>query len=205
MKKIHFNNHYGLTEAVLTRRKTMTRRMATALNHSVLIYLSDWGMDDRGRAMLTAEYADGHTQDIYPEYQPGEEVAVAQSYRSIEKEITEQGLPLNMKDEFLKCPGANNKLFVRADLMLHRIRITDIRVEHLQDISDEDCLKEGIYEDAEEHGGLYTTPFYDFVGNKKDGFYEPRLAFTALIDRISGRGTWKKNPWVWVYTFELMN
>lgn len=37
--------------------------------------------------------------------------------------------------------GWDNKMFVRAEHMPHRIRITDIRVERLQDISDEDCLR----------------------------------------------------------------
>ena len=32
----------------------------------------------------------------------------------------------------------------------------------------------------------------------------PREAFAALIDRISGKGTWQRNPWVYVYTFELL-
>ena len=30
-------------------------------------------------------------------------------------------------------------------------------------------------------------------------------AFAALIDKVSGKGTWKSNPWVFVYEFELMN
>ena len=95
-------------------------------------------------------------------------------------------------------------MFVRADFMPHRIHTTDLWFERLQDISDEDCLREGIFEDAEEHGGLYTTPFYDFVGNDGDGFTNPREAFAVLIDRICGRGTWKSNPWVVAYEFELI-
>lgn len=31
-----------------------------------------------------------------------------------------------------------------------------------------------------------------------------REAFAALIDKVSGRGTWASNPWVVVYEFELM-
>ena len=32
--------------------------------------------------------------------------------------------------------------------------------------------------------------------------YTPREAFASLIDKVSGRGTWKSNPWVFVYEFE---
>lgn len=32
----------------------------------------------------------------------------------------------------------------------------------------------------------------------------PREAFAALIDKVSGRGTWASNPWVVAYEFELV-
>ena len=35
-------------------------------------------------------------------------------------------------------------------------------------------------------------------------FDTPREAFAVLIDKVSGRGTWKSNPWVVVYEFELV-
>jgi hypothetical protein len=35
-------------------------------------------------------------------------------------------------------------------------------------------------------------------------FDNPRKAFASLIDKISGKGTWDKNPWIWVYYFELV-
>lgn len=33
---------------------------------------------------------------------------------------------------------------------------------------------------------------------------KPREAYAALIDRISGKGTWESNPYVFVYDFELV-
>ena len=41
-------------------------------------------------------------------------------------------------------------------------------------------------------------------GNKDNGFDTPREAFAALIDKVSGKGTWESNPYVWAYEFELM-
>jgi len=163
------------------------------------------GADAKGRQVwLGFDNKGNFIAQLVSHYAIGEEIAVAQSYKSIVEQDPDNDYGNYYVKQFRYAPGWTNKMFVRADLMPHRIRITDIRMERLQDISDEDCLKEGIYEDAEEHGGLYTTPFYNFVGNKDDGFHEPRAAFAALIDKVSGRGTWERNPWVLVYEFELV-
>ena len=194
MKKISFSERYGLQQAVLNGTKTMTRRIVPI----GLYNQTDWKAVEEGDYEAVVDgNGDYHDIRCCGRYCIGEEVAVAQRY---EEAIHPCDWVNNMLYE--DDPGWKNKMFVRADLMPHRIRFTNIRVERLQDISDEDCLCEGIYEDAEEHGGFYTTPFYDFVGNKKDGFDSPREAFAALIDCISGRGTWQRNPWVFVYSFE---
>lgn len=197
MKKIMFSTEYGLQQGVIARTKTMTRRVDKKLNHPLVTDISEWGIDDKGKCYLTITYSTGLTEDVYPAYQIGEEIAIAQPYKDIC--LTDPIFFEGMRRE----AGWKNKMFVAAEYMPHRIRITDIKVEHLQDISDEDCLREGIFEDAEEHGGLYTTPFYDFVGNDGDGFATPREAFAALIDRVNGRGTWQDNPWVVAYTMDL--
>ena len=186
MKKIMFNDKYGLTDAVLNGAKTMTRRIISG-----------------GCEGIEGFYL------LHSAYKVGEVVAVAQNYQDAINEFNRCGdkagwakLIANAENG---CAGYRNKMFVRADLMPHRIRITDIKVERLQDISDEDIMQEGIFEDLDEHGGLYTTPFYDFYGNLEDGFYEPREAFAALIDKVIGKGTWDSNPVVYVYAFELID
>lgn len=122
-------------------------------------------------------------------YQIGEVVAIAQSYKSIGYDIASLGIH----------PGWNNKLYVCADFMPRQIRITDIRVERLQDISDEDCLKEGIVRcdntDCVKH---YC------IRDCGDCASSPKEVFSALIDKVSGKGTWDSNPWVFVYDFELV-
>ena len=92
-------------------------------------------------------------------------------------------------------------MFVRADLMPHRIRITDIKVERLQDISEEDCLREGVEKWMD---GYIVTGIMENRGRNNVCFDTPREAFAALIDSISGKGTWNSNPWVFAYTFELV-
>ena len=95
-------------------------------------------------------------------------------------------------------------MFTKAYLMPHHIEITGIKVERLQDISDEDCLKEGIYEDSGDDK-FPPSIFYEFEGNKDDGFDIPREAFAALIDKVSGKGTWDSNPYVFCYEFVLVD
>lgn len=102
---------------------------------------------------------------------------------------------------WIGVPSFENKMFVKAEFMLHQIRITGIRIQRLQDISDEDCLKEGIKKSWwMDSSGKYLYGF----GENEDKWESPREAYAALIDRISGKGTWEKNPWVFVYDFEIV-
>lgn len=204
MKKIMFNDKYGMEEAVLEKLKEITRRdgSKTVLQYEIGF---DIRHDKNGKRESLIEYALRKCP-----YKVGDVVAIAQAYKVLDYTFhnfaTNPSRSCGIRKEYAeKQKGWSNKMFVEAKFMPHHIYITDIKVERLQDISDEDCMKEGIYEDAEEHGGLYTTPFYDFYGNEENGFYEPREAFAALIDKVCGKGTWNKNPWVFAYSFELID
>ena len=100
-------------------------------------------------------------------------------------------------------------MFVRPDLMPHHIRMTDVRVERLQDISDECCLKEGVVKDTcKTYFNGYTVKFsLDQYNNilSSEWFRTSREAFAHLIDKVSGKGTWERNPYVFVYDFERMD
>ena len=212
MKKIMFNDKYGLTEAVLAYIKTQTRRILnpTMLFKRLETYegwtkqsIADW-KESCKRRLYKAEgeelkemldYALEHSP-----YKVGEKVAIAQRY--IDHVNNDEFYRLcgihGMSLECIKYEkGCENKMFVKADLMPHRIRITNVRVEHLQDISAEDCLKEGIKRKNER----YCVENYNGVC-----FYtnDPILAFRCLIDKTCEKGTWDSNPWVFVYDFELI-
>lgn len=188
MKKINFNDRYGLTDAVIEGRKIMTRR---------LIPDEFFGLtwDTRGNTLVYEnEYGDfidvRHSK--YTRYKLGEVVAVSQCYNDVVQEFTDLAF----------VPGSTNKMFVRADLMPHQIRIIGIRCERLRDISDEECIKEGVYAGSQ----ALEYPYY-FIDTKQFlicDYKSPREAFAALIDKVSGRGTWDRNPWVVVYEFELV-
>ena len=196
MKKIMFNDRYGLTRAVLDGRKTMTRRLINLCEND----LHFMKISDRGEYLFCSKTAlDG----AFPRYKVGEILAVAQSYHALNK--AGYVAPEWLEHTCESSDGYENKMFVRADLMPHRIKITNIKVERLQDISNEDCLKEGIKEKSR-FPHKKSCPFY-FDGGKHgwDNSYKtPRQAFAALIDKICGRGTWNINPYVFVYEFELL-
>lgn len=189
MKKMMFNDKYGLTKAVLEGRKTMTRRIAKA-----------WTRPD------------GTLSGYYPsKFKVGEVVAVAQSYKDagVDASVEQEG---SFQPTVGDSAGWNNKMFVQSWLMPNRIRITSVRVERLQDISDEDCLREGIYShtvELDEIPGVHPRTDYSYqakIGSNipRWWFPTPKQAFAALIDKVSGKGTWASNPWVFVYEFELV-
>ena len=225
MKKIMFNDKFGLTEAVLSGRKTQTRRIITCPKTFKGEWVAGFHVYKRQSDGAMLEWpslfdADESTIDggyILPKYKVGEVVAIAQSY----KNAGVHSIPC--EDEEFGCydfpaeqtNGWNNKMYVSADLMPNRIRITNVRVERLQDISDEDCIREGVVK--REH--IIPTPAQQIIPQyfpcqhmidcaSKVGWgrvYDtPREAYADLIDKVSGKGTWASNPFVFVYDFELV-
>lgn len=200
-------------------RKTMTRRgckydRPNETYDIVFPVFEPNDYDNDGNIVSPLNYAFGWKNDKgdftgwnIPKYKVGEAVAVAQCYKSLgmNPEIAlddKDGIGFYTKTKF--APGWKNKMFVRADLMPHHIHITDIKVERLQNISDEDCLKEGIYKGQ---CGSADTHFMDAYYYKGDiqPYCTPRGAFAALIDKVSGKGTWLKNPYVFCYSFKLID
>lgn len=207
MKKMMFNDRYGLTDAVLQGKKTVTRRVINPqpdrARHWNPIYVKDEPMyyqDERGMCQLLDEKG----KVIYPPYKVGEIVAVAQSYYSVM--MSGIKVPYKFDINLTEHRGWGNKMYVCADLMPHQIRILDVRAERLQDITDEDCKKEGltpyVYNHFSREGTLSETRLYGFTGYLAIG--KPREAFAALIDKLSGKGTWNSNSFVWRIEFELV-
>lgn len=186
IQKIMFNDRIKLTAAVLEGQKTMTRRVVP--EREIEQYY-EWRDD-----VLSIGFGDIPVQ-IQPfreamlfkaRYKVGEVVAVAQRYCNV---LHCADVPKGEEK------GWGNKMFVKAELMPHHIKITGITVERLQDISDEDCLREGIRR---------CNLNKKFAFDDKRAYNTAREAFAALIDKVSGKGTWDSNPWVFAYEFKLI-
>ncbi len=212
-----FNDKFGLTQAVLDGRKTMTRRIIKC----PITFRGEWvagfnihrSPSDKKivgfPCMYDADEREFDMGEILPKYELGEVVAIAQSYMDVDRfhrkgknaaylEYLDSILP-----ELKLYPGWGNKMFVKADLMPHHIKITGIKVERLQDISDEDCLKEGIIHVSTFLGQkIYHTPH---VNGSYLSTNVAQEAFAYLIDKVSGKGTWESNPFVFAYEFVLFD
>lgn len=215
MKKIMFNDKFSLTQAVLEGRKTMTRRIVTyplkfrGVNVAgcfvckrpsgevteICMYDEDERMIDGGQ--------------ILPKYKVGEVVAIAQSYKdlgydpdSLDRDPKDLGIRGFMKHS----AGWNNKMFVSAAACKKHIRITGVKCERLQDISEADCLKEGIIKYTKD-GTVFKYDLSDRfeMFSWQDMKRSPREAFSALIDKVSGKGMFASNPYVFVYEFKLID
>ena len=230
MKKIMFNDRFGLTDAVLSGRKTMTRRIIKGSFEDVKAYPAYGGWH------FVAKKEDGHSVVLRPPYEVGEKVAVAQSYENIYLSMADKWLCHNFlwciaadyrTGDFESVAGWRNKMFVKAAHMSHHIRITGVRAERLNDITDGDCFREGIihvewkqwleqdWDDVSPQRyklhDLYTLPKFEeeLLDSWAEGSEDclaattPQAAFTVLMWKISGKKLWQQNPWVWVCEFKL--
>lgn len=212
-----FSDKYGLTKAVLEGRKTMTRRIIKCPRTFRGEWVAGFNIHRRHSdkkivdwpCMYDADEREFDMGEILPKYKLGEVVAIAQSYMDVDQfhRKGKNAAYLEYLDSILPklklYPGWGNKMFVKADLMPHHIKITGIKVERLQDISDEDCLKEGIIHVSTFLGQkIYHTPH---VNGSYLSTNVAQEAFAYLIDKVSGKGTWESNPFVFAYEFVLFD
>nr|DAI26928.1 MAG TPA: ASCH domain protein [Caudoviricetes sp.] len=187
-----FNDKFCLTQAVLNGAKTMTRRV---LKDNVP--LGNWK----------------DTKKHLP-YKVGEIVAIAQSYKDIYAEKIEDfakhSYHIPREDAAKKfrklhetCAGWTNKMFVKSELMPHHIRIINVKVERLQGISEEDILREGVWQYYDNNNLFYVSKKIGYASDV--AFPSARKAFAYLIDMVSGKGIWESNPYVVAYSFELVD
>lgn len=193
MKKIMFNEPFGLQQATFDGTKTMTRRIVPDKT------LDKWYEFEEYYRMTAPMNIPCYIEPMedflirHAPYNVGEVVAIAQSYNSF-------------IDHWIDCrliesAGFRNKMFVKAERMPHHIEILGRKVELLQDISDEDCLKEGIMYDPK---GVAKYGYR--IGEGKSKWYRtPKDAFSSLIDKVSGKGTWESNPLVFAYEYKRID
>lgn len=206
MQKILFTEKFGLEADVLNGTKTMTRRQFYIPKKLQYLYMPDDTIRiyDTQRAGHVIQWCDSNENvrmTFYPKYAIGEVVSIAQSYETMYHEIGLETMDM-FTTSMKNSKGWNNKMFVKSDLMPHHIRITNVKAERLQDLSEEDCLKEGIMYYGLEYDD-YGDPQYGYKGSQM--FINPIDAFRSLIDKVSGKGTWNIDPYVWVYEFELID
>ena len=223
MKKIMFSERFGLQQSVLDGTKDMTRRICGMTLHRKTkdgtmeeIEPDDMFIASDGTALFQIG-RNGYRvpKENQPAYKVGEEIAIAQPYKQCwdiyQKQWESYNDPSSWRtpdailgDSVQETAGWTNKMFVKAEYMPHAIRIKSIKAERLQSISEADIMREGIHEG--EFMNTWDKYYFDEWGDVPNHitFKTPRLAFQSLIDKVCKRGTWKRNPWVYAYEFELV-
>ena len=189
-----------MVRAILDGRKTMTRRVATKIKAPKAWTMPN-GIDSFWNVNPCWRETPG---ELCPYGKPGDRLWVREAfavglsnqegiaYRATSKWYDfEDGTPESFKEIKWKPSIFMPRRYSRITL-----EITNIHVERLQYISEEDAKREGVESNFDE-GVVYYGPL-----NK--GHADARIAFSWLWDSINAkRGySWESNPWVWVVEFK---
>jgi len=219
MKGLLLNYKFGMWDAVVTGRKTNTRR-----SHACLTKINEdpdkyefigFNFDDQGTYARFKEISHGNIIECRARYQISEIVFLQEPTMNAAPYVTnEDTIMYQYRDkeghteldafraviDAAKAKGAewSNKMFMPANRARYHVKINRIEMERLHDISDKDCLAEGI-----ETNLVDGEPFsYAFKENGKMSCYStPKKAYFALYNGVN-QGD-HGNLWVFSYHFEL--
>ena len=162
------------------------------------------------------EYTGENLILVNPRYKVGETVYLKEPYHVFDEENNLCLYKYPPKEDWMtdkefsdivhslsELKGWHNKLFMPEKYARYFIKITNVRAERLQDISEEDCIREGITSYLLDPSKAYTHIKEYGIKDYMGGFNTPQEAYAALINKINGKDTWDNNPWVWVYDYEL--
>ena len=80
------------------------------------------------------------------------------------------------------------------------LQVADVRIERLQDISEEDAAAEGVESEFDTYRDYH---FKDSLGSFV--LDTPKSSFTTLWESINGLDSWNQNPFVWVVSFRILS
>ncbi len=190
MKPIIFNTE--MVRAILGGRKTQTRRVIKIDDAP-----ENWKISIAGTSIVRTEPYDVKL----PRYAAGDILWVRETWcKNGETYLYKAGCPHLQDNMWIKWRPS---IFMPKEACRIKLRVTNVRVERLQDITEEDAIAEGInwLDEACYSNNGWTPTFYDPDSGGSPVF---RDGFTALWDSINAkRGYgWDTNPWVWVIEFE---
>lgn len=222
MKGIMFKE--DLFEAIVAGKKTMTRRVINPQppEGCEFIGISE-EYPDKKIGFYWSDTKKGMKQgfwpsienNLHPKYQPDEIVYLKEPY-CYAPIIEEQRLVYPELSDYIYKYGNNyknlkwkNKLFMPAKHARYFIKITNVRVQRLADISEDDAKAEGVEKLGFGNFYRHYSPENSFTKKElKSGgcpiCKNAKASFISLFIKINGDKVTKSNPWVWVYEFELI-
>lgn len=83
------------------------------------------------------------------------------------------------------------------------LEVTNVRIERLNDISEDDAIAEGIKPIRNWHNEGRHNGWKDYSrSDELTAHINPINSFRSLWESINGKDSWNQNPWVWVYDFK---
>lgn len=193
-----------MVRALLAGTKTQTRRIAKPVRHP------DWG-NLYSPGALVREHEPVHV--IYracPYGQPGDRLWVRETFRRDLDRMNRCKVVEYRADDavLLASPGPGGAfdfpdLGWRPSIHMPRwasritLEITGVRVERLQNISEDDAKAEGAWGPDDSIVNQVAAHFKcEPTGT------HPSLAYRMVWEQINGAGSWEANPWVWAVEFK---
>lgn len=182
-----------MVRAILEGRKTQTRRTIKYLR--------------RERMMPSRIFHEGIKYTAKCPYgQPGDRLWVRETWHGSTNErlAKEPEHPMDTLSYKAEFEGINVNWKWYSPIHMPRwasriaLEITSVRVERLQEISEEDALKEGAMH-------WWNHLIHDKRLRLYNGGHGPVSAYQMLWESINGKGSWKQNPFVWVIEFKPIN
>ena len=196
-----------MVQAILEGRKTQTRRIIKPQpKEGIITTAFDFKKGFYASKIKIEENPDRFeiTKLFKPKYQTGDILWVRESFAK--PPIYAFGVKYIYKAGFNEsiC-GWKPSIHMPKEAARIFLEVTNVRVERLKDISEEDAIAEGI----DKKGDLYFNYFESKLlgkGLPKEYFYKEisKVSFMSLWSKINGIDSWKANPWVWVYEFKVV-
>lgn len=168
-----------MVQAILEGRKTQTRRVVKDK-----LLQNATPEDDLEFLLLTIIY----------KYKVGDVLWLRETFRQIEQEVGSPRFEYKATENINLTDKWKPSLFMPKQACRTFLKIKSIRVERLQDISEEDSIAEGVIKENNGQWKNYLVPqtFWTYA----------KYSFETLWISINGKESMNKNPFVWVYEFE---
>ena len=176
-----------MVQAILAGRKTQTRRILKVKGCREFVPDPTWSLEDCEK------------WGAKPKYQPGDILWVRETSIFLHNKWIYKADNLS---EMKLFSGWKPSIFMPKEAARIFLKVTNVRVERLQDISEKDAIAEGV--DMLGETKQYNWKYYKNYNKSQDyTFMSPIDSFESLWQSINAKKhPWESNPWVWVYEFE---
>lgn len=193
-----------MVQAILEGRKTQTRRIIKPQpKEGIITTAFDFKKGFYASKIKIEENPDRFeiTKLFKPKYQTGDILWVRESFAK--PPIYAFGVKYIYKAGFNEsiC-GWKPSIHMPKEAARIFLEVTNVRVERLRDISEDDAIAEGV--EIIDYAESIFPVFRKYNLKEKKGTLYPRLSFRTLWEKINGQDSWESNPWVWVYEFKVV-